>query len=111
MVFRLDSLRAEWITLALQTIGHQHRDLRRVSIHMPPSSALIAFLRDIRKAIQDGYLEQISNLDLLLIHLWEARSIRPIVICPLARREVGVVDCVGTLLPDMTRRGMIEFIG
>ena len=111
MVFRLGSLRVKWITLALQTIGDEHRNLRRISIEVHPNLTRMRAGRDVRRTVGEGILEQCLDLDQILVHLWESYSIRPSVIRPRTRgAEVGVVDRIEILLPEMTRRGMIELI-
>jgi len=47
------------------------------------------------------------DLDSLLVRVWESRSIRPCVIRTLNWvNDTG--DCIGSLLPEMMRRGMID---
>jgi len=108
VVFRLGSLRVEWVTLALQTVGHNHRDLRRISIDVPSYLTRIHVDPDIRVAIGEGTFGQWSDLDYLLVHLWESYSIRPSVIRTWTGRNKAIGDCIGFLLPEMMKRGMVD---
>ena len=101
MVFRPGLKGVEWITLTLQTIGQEHRDLRRISIVMPLDLTLIP--------IGKGTLEQWLDLDRTLVRLWESHSIRTSVIRS-RKSEAGLVDCIGSLLPEMMRRGRVELV-
>ena len=50
-----------------------------------------------------------SNLDSLLVQLWESRSIRSKVVCSQAKD--GAEDWLGCLFPEMTKRGFIGLVG
>ena len=101
VVFRPGLKGVEWITLTLQTIGQEHRDLRRISIFMPLYSTLIP--------IGKGTLEQWLDLDRTLVNLWESHSISLRVLRPGG--QVRTAECIGPLLLEMTRRGRIELVG
>ena len=96
--------------MALQTIGHQHRDLRQISIHVPLYLTIIRSYEDVGEVIGAGILEQWLGLDRTLVRLWESHSIRTRFFRPRRSEKVGVVDCIGSLLPEMTRRGRIELV-
>ena len=100
--FRPKSMNIEWIALALRTITPKHRDLRQISIQAPYD----ATVRASSSAIVGRILgEQIcgswSDLDSLLVQLWEVRSIRSTVIC-MTQHERKYVGC---LLREITKRG------
>ena len=102
VVFRPVSMRVEWITLALQTVGHEHQDLRQFFIRFHPSLNSTPFGQDIRQCMGEGVLEESLDLDRILVHLWESRSIRPSLVCPwMGWVEVGAENRIGTLLPEM----------
>ena len=109
-VFRIGSLRVEWITLALQTIASKHRDLGRISIDVPAYLTCIHVGPDIRQTVGEGIFGQWTDLDSLLVHLWESRSIRPSVIRTWRWGNGDVGDCVGCLLPEMVRRGVVDLV-
>ena len=95
--------------MALQTIGHRHRDLRQISIHVPLDLTLIRSYEDVGEVIGAGILEQWLDLDRTLVRLWESHSIRTSVIRS-RKSEAGLVDCIGSLLPEMMRRGRVELV-
>lgn len=113
MVFRLNSRKVEWVTLALQTVGHEHRDLQRISINAHPALTITpsSSYPDIGQAIGEGTIGQWLDLDRLLVHLQESRSIRTRIVRPRRRSKSGTVDYIGDLLPEITKKGMIELVG
>lgn len=50
------------------------------------------------------------DLDRLLIQLWELRSVRPRInyLAVPQSEEKEVVDCVSCLLPEVTKRGVLD---
>ena len=111
VTFRAESPSIEWITMALQTITPEHRDLRQISFdvhYLTNFNAEATFRRLIREAILGHWLD----LDRLLVRLWESHSIRPKIICATPGQErQSVRSWVGGLLPETTRRGVIDLIG
>ena len=98
--------------MVLQTITPEHRDLSQISIYVSDYVASVVVNADVKKTIGEALFGQWLDLDRLLVQLWESRSIRPKVI-----REAVVEgglwsmkDCIGSLLPEMTKRGMIDLI-
>ena len=55
------------------------------------------------------------DLDRLLVEFWELRSIRPKITngsTPRNDEKKGfMIDCVGCLLPEITKRGIIDLDG
>jgi len=107
VIFRPGSLAVEWISRALQAITSEHRDLRRISVDVPHYSTLLQVGEDLRGGIGEGVLGQWLNLDHILVHLWESFSIRTDVIWAKWSWKGTVGDHVGSLLPEMTKRGMV----
>ena len=107
VVFRLGSRRVEWAATALQTIGHEHRDLRWVSIDAAPSATTIpAFIYpEVGRVIGEENFRHWLDLDRSLVHLQESRSIRVKAIRPFQRNDPYNVDCIRLLLPEITKRG------
>lgn len=85
-VFRPRSPNVEWITMALQTITQQHRDLRQVSIHIYHKSDLATAGANIKQTIGEQIYGQWSDLDHLLNQYWESRSVRLKVVCIIPGR-------------------------
>jgi len=103
-VFRPRTLDVGWISLVLQVIANKRRDLRQISVDLPLS---LHYLRDNEDHIQtigEGVLEQWSDLDRVLVHLWESFSIR---INVMGRLEGSKGDYLVHALPEMTKRGMV----
>ena len=113
VTIRPGSRRVEWITVVLQTVGHEHRDLLRVSIEASPALTIIPdyIFPDVGRAVGEGILEQWLDLDRLLLHLWQTRSIRSSVMRVRTGSKADFVDCIGCLLPEITKRGMIDLVG
>ena len=99
----------QWITLALQTVTPNHRDIQKIVIHFTSGGGGI----DIRQTIgETGYREWL-DLDRVLVQLWESHSTR------LEVRHNGVmenenkdvIDCMVCLLPKRTKRGfdLVEY--
>ena len=102
LVFRLESLRAEWITVA-----PEHRDLQRISIHIPYNLTLFGQIvgQFLGEAICRGWFD----LDSLLVQFWESRSIRPRVGCETPGQKWKNTEyCIGCLLPEITKRGIFD---
>ena len=110
VAFRLNLQNVEWITVALQTITPKSRDLRRISIYVPHYLTDVG--GDVRKTIGERNFEKWLDLDRLLVRFWESRSIRPMVVrtTPDDERWDGS-DCIGSLLPEITRKGIVDLIG
>ena len=107
LVFRPESQSAEWITMALQTITPEHRDLQRISIHMPYYLTLLGV--GVGKFLGEATCREWSDLDRLLVQFWESRSIRPRVGCVrLGQKQQSTEYCIGCLLPEITKRGIFD---
>jgi len=106
-VFRHGSKNVEWITMALQTITSEHRDLRQISVYVP----FHLTGGDIRQHIGEVPFGWLSDLDGLLVQLWESRSIRPTVGCVRqGGQEQSVEYPIGCLFPEATKRGIIDLV-
>ena len=100
---------AKWIAIALQTVTSRHRDLRQIGICIyglifdDPST-------DIRQMVGEVVYREWLDLDRLLVQLWELRSIRPKVTYDVMSvdKEKEAINCVSCLLPEMTKRGIID---
>ena len=109
VAFRVDGCSVEWVTTALQTIPPGHRDFRRVSIYAPRH--LTGAGADVKQTIAEQFLSQWLDLDRLLVRLWETRSIRPEVVCvrPHKNKQI-MMDSMGCLLPELTKREVIDLV-
>ena len=103
------SVKVEWITTALQTITPEHREFRLITIHVPYGLVLFKVGDDIRQAVGETIHQGWLDLDRLLVRLWESNSIRPRVECDgRGEEEQSLNYCIGCLLPEITRRGIID---
>ena len=90
--------------MALQTITHKNRDFQ-LRIHIPSYLAPARTDSNFGQTIGEENREQWLDLDRLLVQLWESRSIRPKV---KSMTDRDVRDYVGHLLPEITKRGIID---
>ena len=108
--FWYGELSAEWIVKALQTVTSEHRDLQGISIHVSYQYTLGGPGANIRQDLGEVTYGQWLDLDRLLVQFWESRSIRPKITynhrSQDERREA--IDCVSCLLPEITKRGIID---
>jgi len=105
VVFRPESKNVDWITMALQTITPSHRDLRQISVYVP----FHLTRANVGQGIGEVPLGSWSDLDCLLVQLWESRSIRPRV--GYARQEwqgQSAEYSIGCLFSEATKRGIID---
>jgi hypothetical protein len=103
---------AQWVVTALQTITPKHRNLQQITLYAPyaPYNPTLnrADPTNVRYAFGETIYRQWLELDHLLAQLWESHSIRLKVLyheCP----EV-TSSCVDTLLPEVTRRGIVDLV-
>jgi len=111
VVFTPVSLSIEWVTLALQTITPQHRDIRQIIIHMPYTRAFVSVGVDVKQTIGEAICGRWLELDHLLVKLWESHSIRTAIRYVAQKKEKNeMYESIGCLLPEMAERGMIELV-
>ena len=99
MSFMVYPCGAEWLTTALQTITPEHRNLRQISISV----------LDAWQTAGDAICGQWLSLDRLLVQLLESRSIHPNVVLG-GMQGTGKRYCIERLLPELTKRGLVELI-
>ena len=105
-VFRPDLRNAEWVSTALKTITPEHRGLQGISIYVP--CLTFAGGGNARQLAGEAGYRQRLDLDRLLVQLWESHLIRPEAV--LERWVEVVSNSVGRLLPEMTKRGIIDLV-
>ena len=104
-----------WIIATLQTITPMHRDLQRISIHIPFdflfTNAYTA--AKARRIIGDVIYKEWSDLDRFLVQFWESCSVRPKVTLGVSTREVkqNMRCCIECLFPETTKKGIIDLVG
>jgi len=110
LVFRPGWETIEWITEAIRTITPEHRDLQQITVYVPYSLSISNHDTNTPQTLQATSM-QWSDLDHLLVQLWESRSIRPRVGCSWSRGEgEHTDDCIAYLFPEITKRGIVELV-
>ena len=102
VVFNYPRSDIQWITTAIKTI--KSKNLQQIAIFSYTRSPLSA---QIKEAVHQEWQE----LDHLLVQLWTSYSVRLKI---MYRREEGEDKARGLaqrLLPELTRRGIIEVAG
>jgi len=110
MVFLPGSQDVKWVTIALQTIAPQYRNLRTISIYLPIYLVSFDVGSNIRESLGEVVFGQWSDLDHLLVQFWESHSIRPRVGCKGLRERSNTGYCIGCLLPETTKRGIVDLV-
>jgi hypothetical protein len=112
VVFRLNWWSVQWIITALRTISPEHRDLQQITIWLSYYLTYFGFGGNVRRAVGEVNYGQWLDLDCLLVGLWESYSIRPKAAVSTDQAEgiEGARDCVGHLLLEMTKRGLIDLV-
>ena len=109
LIFRVESRRVDWTNVALRTITPEHQDLRQITIYLPYDSTLSGAGANVRRATGEQLFGQWLEFDHLLVQLWESRWIRPrILYYAPPGTEKDISESVGCLLPDATKRGIID---
>ena len=110
-----NSSNVHWVSTALRTITTDHQNLREVLLFAPCMHYCILPTFDhtnpdaITRAIGEGVFRQWLEFDHLLARLWESHSIH--LKFPCHRRQDGVhCPCGGSLLPEVTSRGMADLV-
>jgi hypothetical protein len=102
-----------WSAMALRTITPNHRDLRQISLVAPSTLFDTKYNHDdptkFRKRMGERVCREWSELDHLLARLWESHSIRPKVLYRMG--EENARSCMESLLPEVSRRGVLDLIG
>jgi len=97
--------------MALRTITPKHQDLQQVSIHVPFYTALVNTDANVREVIGEAVRQHWFDVDRLLVQFWESHSIRPSLESGVPVREGrDMRSCIGLLMPEVTRRGIIDLV-
>jgi len=92
-----------WINKVLHTT--KSGNLQRISLELPPPNPVLngaAHLEMIR--------QEWADLDHVLVQFWVSRSLRPKVIYEPGTEEDELMDRVARLLPELTKRGIIDLV-
>jgi len=97
--FLLAEQSAQWITTTLRTV--ESKSLQRIRINP---------YDDILEKIGEGFHQEWQDLDRLLVQFWTSHSIRPQVVYVPAEGEEDMRDHAPHLLPDLTKRGLVDLV-
>jgi len=103
VVFRSTRANVKWINEALHTI--KSGNLQRISLELPRRSHF-----PIGDVIWEKVHREWADLDHLLVQFWASRSLRPKVMYGLRNQEEELRDHLAGLLPELTRRGIIDLV-
>jgi len=97
--------------MELRTITPKHQDLQQISIYLPYYAILTEAKPNARQIVGEVIYRQWLDLDHLLVQFWESRSIRPRVVCWIStREELALRNFIECLLPEITRRGIVDLL-
>ncbi|KAF9778142.1 hypothetical protein BJ322DRAFT_1214811 [Thelephora terrestris] len=98
-----------WIKNSLRTILPEHRDLQKILIYGDPYYDILPNEPvGSKEVVGEEIYKQWMELDGLLVRLWESRAVRTKL---TVRRKGGRVYNLATgLLPEMTKRGIIQSV-
>ena len=103
--FRLLDPSDVWAGSTLKTLTPNHKDLRRISIHMTiPEHA------NLQRIFNIDICNLWTDLDRTLIQLWESNAILTRVTYAAGGEKTEARRFVEQLLPEMTRRGIVELV-
>jgi len=83
--------------MALETVKSEY--LRNITINPTTSGT-----------IEGGVYQEWEELDQLLIQFWITHSVRPRLEYRVGKRGKYLRDCAPSLLPELTRRGLVDLV-
>ena len=86
--------------MALQTVGS--KNLRQITIH--------PYIASSNDPIEEETRQDWQDLDLLLVRLWTSHSIRPRFIYGPDWRGKEARNYAPSVLPELTRRGVVDLL-
>jgi len=95
--FRGECLSVQWIATTLQTI--HSKNVQSITIYPRPD-----------RAIGEAVRREWKNLDRMLVRFWTSHSIRPQVMYVAGIGGDDLRDCIPSLLPELTMRGLIDLV-
>ena len=98
-----------------QGLTPKHRDLQRISIHIPFDLILtdVYTTPKTRRIIGEMIYKDWSDLDRFLVQFWESCSALPRVTLGVSTEEVkqNMRCCIECLFPETTKRRIIDLVG
>ena len=99
LAFRCVRPNVQWVTKALQTV--ESEDLRLITFRPGPDTFL---------QLPESIRQQWQDLDRLLVQFWTSHSIRTKVTYQARGRGDDLTDHLPSLLPELTRRGLVDLV-
>ena len=90
----------------LKTLTSEHKDLRLISIYIRIRGHV-----GVQRKTQPEISSRWRDLDHTLVQLWESSMIATRVVYTAGKEETGAREYVERLLPEMTKRGIVELVG
>ena len=103
VAFRCTEPNVKWISQALHTA--RSGNLQRISLELPRHRHAA-----IGAAVWETVHQEWAELDHLLVEFWVSHSLRPKVMYELGKWGEEMRVYVGSLLPELTRRGIIDLV-
>ena len=100
LVFQCARPNVQWVTTALQSV--KSKGLERITVRPDADT----FVRTIKEPVH----QQWHDLDRQLVDFWTSHSIRPKVTYEAGARRKDMRDCTQSLLPELTRRGLVDLV-
>ena len=110
MILRLEELDDVWTAMVLKTLTSEHRNFRKVTIHIPIAISSVGEPVNVKQSIGEETHGQWMDLDHILIQLWESNAIHTQVIYTTEGEKKEAREFIGALLPEMTKRGKVEML-
>ncbi|KAF9789320.1 hypothetical protein BJ322DRAFT_1105182 [Thelephora terrestris] len=108
VIFVLEETEDVWTTVALKTITSKHTQFKKVSIFIPVVDP--ALLGEAIGFFGKTFLDRWMDFDRVLVQLWESHAIHTQAIYLTEQQEKEARDFIGSLLPEMTRRGIVKMV-
>ena len=89
-----------WIIAALQTV--ESKNLQQITIRLHTATLMNSAENTDHREWQD--------LDRLLVQFWTSHSIRPRLVYAPNSGGWDMRDCVPSLLPELTRKGLVDLV-
>jgi hypothetical protein len=109
VAFRSDELYTQWIAMALGTITPEHRELKQISIYNRFRQAIVDHTADVRQLGGEVTYGEWTDLDRILVRLWESHSVRTRVYS-VGVEDGEVCEFIRGLLPETAERGAVELV-
>ena len=100
-MFRCSIPNIRWITATLETL--EFKNLQQITIRLYPTTLV--------ELTEGANHRDLQDLDRMLVQLWISHSIRPLFVYVSEDGEKDMRGHVLRLLPELTRRGLVDVVG